>query len=486
MTAKNTNCRPEIAKLLPRYQIIRDVIEQRVDECGELYLPCPSGIPANARSNDENQRYANYVTRAIFYNYVGRTLTGFIGQIYSRDAEIKVPDQLKALVKDATGDGLSLEQLSKDACAEVLSVGRYGLLTDYPSYESAPTVAQIASGEARPVIMPYLGENIVDWQFEKRGAKWILSYVELLENYDSRDTETNVLTVKEQRRELKLVDGKYIQRVWREDDEYGNRDVSPKANGKQLTEIPFTFIGCVNNDASPDLPPMYDMAKINIGHYRNSADYEESVFLIGQPTFVVTGISQKWWEQVLNKVLKFGARNGLTLEKDSDAKILQALPNTLAKEAMDTKQEQLAAMGAEFLRDSAVQKTATEAELNDSARTSAISNAAKNVSAAFQFALEWAAIFQGQAETTVLFKLNSEFDLARLTEAERAQLIKEYQADGITWTEWRTALHKAGIATLDDEKAKTEISEKAAADLEKATAEFAATNPDPTAGPVVA
>ena len=480
---RNTTLRDEVARFLPRYQIIRDVIEQKVDEKGETYLPCPSGVPASRRTDEEKLRYAAYVMRAIFYNYTGRTLGGFIGQIFSRDPEIKVPSKLEALQKDVTGNGLSLIQLAKEASAEVLSVGRFGLLVDYPDFATTPTKAQVDNGEARPVILPYLAENILDWDFKQIGAKWVLSYVELKEKYNERDPATNQLTVKDQWRELKLTDDNvYIQRVWREVDEYGERDVIPKANGKTLTEIPFSFIGSVNNDADPDLPPMYDMAKINVGHYRNSADYEESVFIIGQPTFVVSGISEKWWEKVLNKVLKFGARNGIALEKEAKAEILQAEPNTLAKEAMDAKQEQLAAMGAEFLRSETVQKTATEAELNDSARTSAISNAAKNVSAAFQFALEWAAIFQGEAEDSVTFVLNSNFDLARLTDAERAQLIKEFQAGGISWTEWRTALHGAGIATLEDKQARTEIDEQEAKAIEKAAAEFAAANPDPTAG----
>lgn len=476
--------RPEVQRLKPRYKLIRDVIEQNVECLGEIYLPCPSGKPLQDRSPEEIQRYVDYVKRAIFYNFCARTLVGFVGQIFSREAEVKVPTALDSLVKDVTGDGLTLEQLAKEACAEVLSVGRYGLLVDYPKSSTGTfSKKDVDDGVARPVILPYYAEQIIDWQFKKVGAKWVLCYLVLEEVHEYRGEDGSFNTCA-QFRVLDLGDtdnGFYRQRVWREGDTNGwvaDEESTPVANGQNLFEIPFTFVGSVNNDSTPDMPPMYDMAKINIGHYRNSADYEESVFLIGQPTLVVTGLSEKWWEGVLKKVLKFGSRNGIQLEKDSDAKILQAQPNTLAKEAMDGKQEQLASMGAEFLRETNTQKTATEAAIDDSSRTSAIANASKNVTAAFQFALEWCAVFQGQSEETVAFKLNSEFDLVRMTEAQRMQLLKEFQANVISWTEMRSALHKAGIATEDDEMVRKELEEKEAAELARAAAEFAIANPE--------
>jgi hypothetical protein len=61
--------------------------------------------------------------------------------------------------------------------------------------------------------------------------------------------------------------------------------VQPKrGDGEAWNYIPFTFVGSVNNDETPDLPPLYDLAVLNVAHYRNSADYEESCYMVGQPT----------------------------------------------------------------------------------------------------------------------------------------------------------------------------------------------------------
>jgi hypothetical protein len=47
------------------------------------------------------------------------------------------------MLDDANGDGLSLEQMIKDAAGETLMVGRYGLLVDYPSAPEGLTDAEV-------------------------------------------------------------------------------------------------------------------------------------------------------------------------------------------------------------------------------------------------------------------------------------------------------------------------------------------------------
>ncbi|MDP0908071.1 hypothetical protein Q6322_30065, partial [Klebsiella pneumoniae] len=76
-------------------------------------------------------------------------------------------------------------------------------------------------------------------------------------------------------------------RVWRKSADAGSFSVDseyhPKPKGEDFwDEIPFTFVGAQNNDPSIDESPLAALVEINLGHYRNSADYEDSVFLCGQ------------------------------------------------------------------------------------------------------------------------------------------------------------------------------------------------------------
>lgn len=92
-----------------------------------------------------------------------------------------------------------------------------------------------------------------------------------------------------QYRELALVNGRFVCRVWRSKAENGggvftvDAEYNPKPKGKDFwDEIPFTFVGAQNNDETIDDPPLATLAEINLGHYRNSADYEDSVWFCGQ------------------------------------------------------------------------------------------------------------------------------------------------------------------------------------------------------------
>ncbi|WBF76811.1 hypothetical protein PSV3_00109 [Septimatrevirus PSV32] len=191
-------------------------------------------------------------------------------------------------------------------------------------------------------------------------------------------------------------------------------------------------------------------------------DYEESCYIVGQPTPVLIGLTEEWVTNVLKGSVNFGSRGGIPLPAGADAKLLQASENTMLKEAMDTKERQMVALGAKLVEQKEVQRTATEAELEAASEGSTLSSATKNVSAAFEWALKWAARWVGQADSGVKFELNTDFDIARMTPDERRSLVEEWQKGAITFEEMRTGLRKAGVATEDDAKAKEKIAKDTA------------------------
>lgn len=118
----------------------------------------------------------------------------------------------------------------------------------------------------------------------------------------------------------------------------------------------------------------------------------------------------------------------------------------------------MVALGAKLVQERNTQRTLGEAQLEEAAESSILATAAKNVGFAYQTALGWCLAFAGGAEgTEIKYALNTDFPAARMTPEERAQLIAEMQGGGITFSEYRAMLRKAGIATLSDEDAKDEL-----------------------------
>lgn len=471
--------RKEVADLKPHYLLIADALagEPAVKKAGVKYLPMPN--PDDA-SKENIARYKAYRERAVFYGATQQTHYGFVGQIFLRAPVVEVPEALKIVVADADGSGMTLEQSQKESVGHVLAFNRSGLLIDYPATPpEGISRKDMDSGKYRPTLKTYGPLDIINWDEISDGAKTIASLVVLREKFKYYDDGFEK-RFEDQYRELRLVNGVYTVQVWRknggasytvQEGPYEPQD----AKGNKFSEIPFRFIDAGKNDFAPQQPLMYALASVNMAHYRNSADYEELCYIVGQPTVWASGLTQEWVKDVLKGKLAMGSRGGIPLPVNASAGLLQVQPNTTAFEAMEHKEKQMVALGAKLVEQQSVQRTATEAGLDNVAQTSVLSSVAKNVAAAYKWALEWCALFVGIAETGIKCELNTDFDIARMQPAERAQLIKEWQGGAITFEEMRASLRKAGVATLDDAAARTAIEQEQQAAINLEADRIAAT-----------
>jgi hypothetical protein len=453
--------RPELQAVLPQYEIIRDAIggSPRVKAARTKYLPKPN---AQDVSPGNERRYKAYLTRAVFYGVTGRTLRGLSGQVFMRDPVVEVPGSMEAVVEDTNGEGVSLIQLSKKVAGWVIPYGRAGLFVDYPTTNGQVTAEQLENDGIRPTITAYDPAQIINWRTRKRGAVSVLSMVVLEEDYVSKDDGFEV-KLDTQWRVLRLSDADvYTVEIWRKTAAKNfvlhQAPVAPlDASGKTFKDIPFCFIGAENNDSEIDAPPMFDLADINMAHYRNSADHEENLYTSAQATPVISGLTETWADKYFKEGVPLGAGSSIPLPVNGSAELLQAEAVSALSEEMQHKERQMVALGAKLVEEKQVQRTATEASQEEASESSTLSNIANNISLAFQWALGWAALFIGVPETGIVFTVNSDFDISKMTPAERAQTISEWQAEAITWSEMRAALRKSGVATKTDEEAEKEI-----------------------------
>lgn len=477
--------RHDLYEMFPQYDTIDDCMKGQIAIKNKKtqYLPMPFSEEALPTPQDI-LRYDAYITRAVFYNVVRTTASAMLGQVFDVDPVINVPTLLDAVVKDANGNGVSLAQLAQQTERDVLGKGRAGLLVDFPTVEAGKqtTKKDQEEGTIRPTISSYGPKAIRNWRNLTRGGKTILSLVVLHEFWEKAD-DGFALTMEDQYRVLRLdASGKYFQQIWRGTTGNWTPTGEPlyplDSKGAQLEEIPFTFVGAVDNSPSIDEPPLYDMSSLNIAHYHNSADYEESVFIAGQATPVLTGLDQNWVENILKGKVRLGSRAAIPLPTGGSAALLQMAERSAPFEAMEHKERQMTALGAKLVEQKSVQRTATEAGQDKASENSVLTTVTKNVSAAYEWALEWCAIFagvttvkkdakaDGEQPGAIVFELNTEFDLANITPEQLKTYLEAWDKGALTFTEMRTGLRKAGLATEDDTKAKAAIEADKMADAE--------------------
>lgn len=452
--------RKEIVDLKPCYDLVRHCVtgQRKIKELGTTYLPKPN----EADTSEANTvRYKQYKERAVFYGVTGRTLQGMVGTVFQKTPEMEIPAVLDTLKEDVDGGGVGLNQQSKKALAFLLQFGRAGLLADYPKTQGPATVADVKAGKVRPNITLWQPWDVINWRESVVGGKRLLTLVVISEQWVT-DDDGFCAEESKQYRVLRLKGGVYSVEIWRESEDGTNwgvveTSIPLRADGKPWDFIPFKFLGSENNDSTPDLPPLYDLAALNIAHYRNSADYEEACYMLGQPTPWASGLTKDWVDEVLKGTVALGSRAFIPLPENGTVGIIQVAPNTMPKEAMEHKEKQMVALGAKLVEQRDVRQTATEASQNEASETSVLATSANNVSAGYTDALKWANAFVATDEAEIVYKLNVEFEKRLATAQDRAQLVAEWQANAITTEEMRGALTKVGVATLDLEEYKTAI-----------------------------
>lgn len=455
--------RQDYKDALYRWRLVRDVCKgsEAVKNERTRYLPQPN---AQDESDENKARYDAYLARAVFYNATGRTKGSLVGAVFRTWPVVTLPKLLEYVTKDVDGQGVSIYQQSQSVIGHLLETGRHGLLVDYPPVEPG-TVSQadMASGAIRPTVSSYTAEAIINWKTRKVGGRHVLSLVVLRETVDE-DTEDGFgVESKDQYRVLRLNEaGQYQQELWRQAGGgwmVEDPRVPLDGSGKPWAVIPFQFVGSENNDTSIDESPLYDMAEINIGHFHNSADYEEAAYLVGQPQPWMSGLDERWRDHFEETGIYLGSRAPWLLPVNGACGVWQAQPNTVAKEAMDAKERQMVALGARLIEKGSAVKTATQAEAETAAEHSALSLIVSNVSEAYTQCLMWMAQFlnvSGEIEYT----LNQDFTQSNLDPQMLQQILQAVMAGKMPESDfWR---YLRDFQLIDPEKDDDAIREELA------------------------
>lgn len=444
---------PDYDALAPKWRKVRDAVagEDTVKAAAEAYLPRPNKFDT---STEASERYRSYLQRAVYYNAVGRTLQGLVGIAFANWPQVETTEAY--LLSDADGSGVGLIGQAQWMLSEVLQTGRGGLLVDAtsvdPAQRSRPrTVGAAMADGFRTFVVPYRAEDILTW--EVSGT----TLVRLVLRETAPDYSGGTVTYVAQLRELVLgADGKCTVKIWRRFTKEGTFKLASTVE-TGFSGIPFVFVGAVNNDPHPDQPPLLDLANLNLAHYRNSADYEESAFLLGQPMFAVSGVDEEWVNARRAGGMYVGARAMLPLPQGGDAKILQVAPNTLAKEAMDNKERQMQALGARLMAQGEAVKTATQSAAETKAAYSALSLACDNVSQAYTRALQYAVRWMRSSAVNVAasFAIDTRFNDLTLDANAIQQVVAAWQAGLVPQSDAWTVLRRLGV--IDQAKTDSQL-----------------------------
>jgi hypothetical protein len=416
-------------KHYPEWEVMEDVLEgeEEVHEEGQKYLPRLTG--------QTDQEYSAYVMRAPFYNATARTVDGLVGMIFRKAPTIVTPAGMQEIVDDMTLDNTGLDELAEQITRELVGIGRMGLLVEYPKVDTTSlTLAQASQNNLRPYVTLYEAEQIINWRMERINNVMQPVMVALKEEVCEYKDEFESEEI-EQIRVLILRDGVYVQEVYREitngkDEWYLYETVVPMMRGQNLTMIPFICMNARGVGMTPEKPPMFDLATLNLSHYRTTADLEHGAHFTGLPTAVVSGYTKESEADVF----RIGSSTAWIFpDPSANAKYLEFTGQGLdtLRNIKKDKEDNLAILGARMLAPEKKQSEAADTvrmrHAGDGAILSAITNA---VSQGLNKALEIIAMWEGTEAATI--QLNEDYLDKPLNAQELQALVQAWQQGAIS------------------------------------------------------
>lgn len=416
---------------------------------GETYLPRPNADTGA----DADKRYANYLSRAMWYASPERTKNSLVGMVFRKGPEKQeIPSQIEYITENATGSGESLEQVGKKVVGEQLEAARIGILVDFPAApaDRAPTLEDDQSAERRAYLSLYAAESIINWRTEKRGGKVYTSLVVLQETKtvvqaDGFDTKEET-----QYRVLRLVGGLYEQALY--DDKGSQIELILPTNSKadRWTEIPFIIAGSETNTLDVDEAPLRHLVDKAIAYWQVSADHRENLFMHGQLTLgVQSSLDEKTWKEMNPDGIRVGATSGIFLGTDGAFHTATIPESTSLSKALEDLRTEMAELGAQIVTKGGQAETAEAARIDAAAESSVLSTVVGNASEAIEQALEWVAEFMGADREQVEYALNTEFFDDTLDPQERTVMLNELDRGIIAKKDYRRLLRAKDIIASD-------------------------------------
>lgn len=448
-----TNKRHEYTKGLVDVERNRAAVagEREVKAAGVRFLPPLASMCADVSSDENGYKqiragsaltaqgaasYGKYLSLAYFYGASGRTVDGLTGLIFSKPPTVELEAPIDYLKTNADGKGTTLRKLSEDAATEAFITPRSGFLVDHPVINERLTVAQAEQVNARPKILHYNYESIINWFYDEVNNDTRLVMVVLKENVTSREGFKVLKST--QYRVLELIDGIYHQSIYNEDGEIIQPSLLILVNGQPSPVIPFYLI----ETGSENKSVINDLVDANFNHYRFFADYAAKEHASAFPIFFETGASGDDTNILVGPNSKWS-----NLSSEANFGVLQTASDggSMRTYLLDME-SRMAALGAEMLKPRIAGAESAEAKsLDQVAQNSTVSNIATNVSEALTKAIRFCAQWLG-SDQEAFIALNTDYSPSRLSGQDLTALVGSWQSGAISYDTFYANLQKGEIA----------------------------------------
>ncbi|MBR8182101.1 DUF4055 domain-containing protein [Burkholderia ambifaria] len=236
-------------------------------KAGKEYLP--------QWPNESDAAYENRLATATLFPAFSRTCEVLTGKPFSKPITMgdDVPARLVEWCEDVDLQGHNLHAFAAAVCFHALSYGLCGILVDFPTTDGLRTQAEETAAGVRPYFVHIHAQNILGWRAQRINGVQTLTQLRFLEIASEPDGDFGEKEIEQVR---VLYPGRW--EVWRESeqaDARGKKEWILHSNGvTTLKKIPFVPVYGRRIGFMQGVPPLVELAHMNIEHWQSKSDQQ--------------------------------------------------------------------------------------------------------------------------------------------------------------------------------------------------------------------
>lgn len=423
---------PDYTAMLPDWQLMADAYagERAVKAKGELYLPATPSMVLDGMKTHSSVgmlAYERYKLRAVFWDFVSEAVERLVGMLHQKPANVKIPKAMEPLLKKASRQDESLQQLLRRINEQQLVYGRLGLLADLPD------VVSVVS-DTLPYIALYQAIAVANWDVSHDGVGMDVTKMVVLDETTPEITSDfswrQVIKYRVVRLNPVVTEGNFNENAstgpagvyqtgifrFSDNEHYGIDGMfTPMYKGKVLNQIPFEFVNSRDTLATPDRAPLLGLARLCFAIYRGEADYRQSLFMQGQDTLVIVGgapQSDPTLADSAGAATRVGAGATIEVNLGGDAKYIGVSATGLPEQrsALENDKASASAKAGQLMSPQAGKQESGDAlTTRVSAQTANLAQVAHTGAAALEKMLKHIAVWMSLDPDEVSVEANTEF-----------------------------------------------------------------------------
>ena len=359
-------------EMIPKWTMIEAILRgtSAMREAATLYMP--------QHEEESTVNYKERLNTTTLFNMLDLTLNAWVGKPFSDPIKINddVPPKIVELLEDIDLQGNDINVFARNLFKEGLAKGLVHVLIDMPVLEELAegevrTLADDLKDGRRPYWCMLKPENLIFASAENINGQLVLDHIRF-----KRFSTRRIGFLEEPVLQIVVMEPGFFQVFEFEEPKDKRRKpewVLKETGFTGLDVIPLVTFYAEQDGFMTSKPPTEDLAFLNVRHWQSTSDQNNILTVARFPMLAVSGATDEKGE-----VMKIGPRQMLGT-KDTQGRFYYVEHSGKAiaagKEDLEVLEQQMAAYGAEFLRNKPGGLTATARALDSAEATSPLRDA---------------------------------------------------------------------------------------------------------------